>query len=53
MKTNTELKELKRKWKKLKNILKANSENWDDTQHDAKKEFKLLVKMMDGRTYGL
>ena len=31
MKNNTELKELKRKWKKLKNILKANSENWDDT----------------------
>ena len=53
MKNNTELKELKRKWKKLKNILKANSENWDDTQHDAKKEFKLLVKMMDDRTYGL
>jgi len=53
MKPNTELKELKRKWKKLRNILKANSENWNDIHHDPKKEFKLLVAMMDGKTYGL
>ena len=53
MKANTELKELKIKWKKLRNILKANSENWNNIEHDPKKEFKLLVAMMDGKTYGL
>lgn len=53
MKANTELKELKRKWKKLRDILKANSENWNNIEHDPKKEFKLLVAMMDGKTYGL
>ena len=29
------------------------SQNWNDIHHDPKKEFKLLVAMMDGKTYGL
>ena len=35
------------KLKKIKEILKLNIKQWDETQHDPVEEFKLLVEMIE------
>ena len=37
----------KDKLKKIKEILKLNIKQWDETQHDPVEEFKLLVEMIE------
>ena len=37
----------KNKLKKIKEILKLNIKQWDETQHDPVEEFKLLVEIIE------
>ena len=39
----------KDKLKKIKEILKLNIKQWDETQHDPVDEFKILVEMIEGK----
>ncbi len=45
--TKKKLNKLRKKLRKLREIISTDVEIWDETQHDPVEEFKLLVDMID------